>query len=74
AVWAVLNHPAPRRAGGALGVAVFGAVAGEPAAQGSFLHGLHLLGFVSAGLWLAAAVLAVVTVQRVRVKRLEPTR
>ncbi|OAP25229.1 MULTISPECIES: MFS transporter [Amycolatopsis] len=53
---------AARQAGGALGVAVFGAVAGEPAAHASFVHGLHLLGLGSAGLWLAAAVLAVVTV------------
>lgn len=53
---------AARQAGGALGVAVFGAVAGEPAAHASFVHGLHLLGFVSAGLWLAAAALAAATV------------
>lgn len=65
---------AARQAGGALGVAVFGAVAGEPGARASFVHGLHLLGFVSGGLWAMAALLAVVTVQRrVRGKRLEPT-
>ncbi|WP_116205404.1 MFS transporter [Amycolatopsis circi] len=64
---------AARQAGGALGVAVFGAVAGEPAAHASFVHGLHLLGFVSAGLWLGAAVLAAVTVRRAYGKRLAPT-
>ncbi|MGW7538722.1 MFS transporter [Amycolatopsis sp. NPDC054798] len=54
---------AARQAGGALGVAVFGAVAGEPAAHASFVHGLHLLGFASAGLWLAAAALTAATVR-----------
>ncbi|WP_020660621.1 MFS transporter [Amycolatopsis benzoatilytica] len=62
---------AARQAGGALGVAVFGAVAGEPAVRGAFEHGLHVLGFVSAGLWAAAAALAAVTVRgRDRGKRL----
>ncbi|WP_033292328.1 MFS transporter [Amycolatopsis jejuensis] len=51
-----------RQAGGALGVAVFGVVAGEPAAHERFVHGLHLLGIASAGLWVVAAILAAVTV------------
>jgi len=58
---------AARQAGGALGVAVFGAVAGEPAMRGQFEHGLHLLGAGSAGLWLGAAILAAATVRGRRV-------
>ncbi|QRP48778.1 MFS transporter [Amycolatopsis sp. FDAARGOS 1241] len=52
---------AARQAAGALGVAVFGAVAGDPAHAGTFVHGLHLLGAAAGALWLAAAVLAVRT-------------
>jgi DHA2 family methylenomycin A resistance protein-like MFS transporter len=55
-----------RQAGGALGVAVFGAVAGEPAARGEFVHGLHVLGVVAAALWLACAGLTWATQPRRR--------
>ncbi|MGW4485610.1 MFS transporter [Amycolatopsis sp. NPDC004368] len=55
---------AARQAAGALGVAVFGAVAGDPAQRDGFVHGLHTLGLVAAGLWVAAAALAVVTTGR----------
>ncbi|MBB4682815.1 MFS transporter [Amycolatopsis jiangsuensis] len=55
---------AARQAGGALGVAVFGAVTGEPDAPVRFVHGLHLLGSLAAGLWLAGVVLAVVCTRR----------
>jgi DHA2 family methylenomycin A resistance protein-like MFS transporter len=48
---------ASRQAFGALGVAVFGAVAGEPAQHAAFIGGLHVLGLLGAGLWLAAIVL-----------------
>ncbi|MFF4596520.1 MFS transporter [Amycolatopsis sp. NPDC001319] len=52
---------AARQAAGALGVAVFGAVAGDPTHRTTFAHGLHALGVLSAALWLAAAALAAVT-------------
>ncbi|MET7992444.1 MFS transporter [Amycolatopsis sp. NPDC005232] len=52
---------AARQAAGALGVAVFGAVAGDPANRPAFVHGLHTLGVIAAALWLAAAALAAVT-------------
>ncbi|GAA2756912.1 MFS transporter [Actinopolymorpha rutila] len=51
-----------RQSTGALGVAVFGAVAGSPAHVRAFLGGLHLLGPAAACVWLAAAVLTVATV------------
>jgi MFS transporter, DHA2 family, methylenomycin A resistance protein len=41
-----------RQAGGALGVAVLGAVAGEPGA--GFLGGLHEVGLIAGALWLVA--------------------
>ena len=43
-----------RQAGGALGVAVLGAVVGEPAAREQFATGLHAAGLIAAALWLAA--------------------
>ncbi len=43
-----------RQASGALGVAVFGAVAGEPAHQAAFTAGLHQLALAAAALWLVA--------------------
>ncbi|NVI86598.1 hypothetical protein HUX53_04740 [Actinomadura sp. BRA 177] len=45
-----------RQAGTALGVAVYGAVAG-PALRPAFTSGLHVLAWVSAALWLAALAL-----------------
>ncbi len=53
-----------RQAAGALGVAVFGAVAGSPARPLHFVAGLHRLGVLGAVLWLAAAALTVVTTRR----------
>lgn len=41
-----------RQAGGALGIAVLGAVAGEPGAR--FVAGLHVAGLIAGALWLAA--------------------
>jgi len=52
-----------RQAGTAAGVAVFGAVAGPTRPVGPFVAALHGLGGVAAGLWLLAAVLAVVTIE-----------
>lgn len=51
-----------RQACGALGIAVFGAIAGSPARPAAFVHGLHLAGILGAGLWLGAAALTAVMV------------
>lgn len=48
-----------RQTAGALGVAVFGAVAGEPADRTAFVGGLHVLGLAGAGLWLVAIAITV---------------
>jgi DHA2 family methylenomycin A resistance protein-like MFS transporter len=53
---------AARQAGGAIGVAACGALAGSPADPGRFLAGLHLAGLLVAGLYVLAAVVAVVLV------------
>jgi MFS transporter, DHA2 family, methylenomycin A resistance protein len=50
-----INNTA-RQAGGAVGIAAYGAVAGSPSAGSGFVTGLHLLGLATAGLFLAAAV------------------
>jgi DHA2 family methylenomycin A resistance protein-like MFS transporter len=47
-----------RQAGGAVGIAGFGALAGAPAARASFLSGLHAGALVAAGLYVVAAVAA----------------
>ena len=52
-----------RQAGGALGVAGFGAVLGSAHAAGGFVAHLHLLGLSSAALWLLAAALTLLTVR-----------
>lgn len=44
-----------RQAGGAIGIAAFGALAGSPARH-AFLSGFHLAALIAAGLFLAAAV------------------
>ncbi|WP_236570382.1 MFS transporter [Streptomyces mexicanus] len=46
-----------RQTGGAIGIAVAGAVAGQPAHQGHFLRGFHTLALGSAGLYAAGTVL-----------------
>lgn len=53
-----INNTA-RQAGTALGVAVFGAIAGNPGNTEHFIAALRDLGIVSALLWLAVVVLAV---------------
>ena len=53
-----------RQAAGALAVAVYGAVAGTPSNGAAFTSGLHALGVVGAGTWLAALVLTALTVDR----------
>jgi DHA2 family methylenomycin A resistance protein-like MFS transporter len=53
-----------RQAGGAVGVAVYGAIAGRPEATRSFVAGLHAGGLVTAGTFvLAAAVTALFVVR-----------
>lgn len=47
-----------RQAAGAIGVAIFGAVAGTPADARAFTGGLHVIAPAAAALWLAAAALA----------------
>ena len=46
-----------RQVGTATGVAVFGAIAGSPAAAGEFTYRIHVLGIVAAVLWLIALTL-----------------
>lgn len=49
-----------RQTGGAIGIAVAGAVAGSPRDEGRFLRGFHTVAVGSAGLYGVAAVVAVV--------------
>jgi MFS transporter, DHA2 family, methylenomycin A resistance protein len=53
---AAVNNTA-RQAGGAIGIAASGAVAGSPARAG-FVHGFHGVALGAAGLYVAAAALA----------------
>ena len=53
-----------RQAFGAIGVALFGALAGSPDSIGSFLTGLHAAALVGAGLWLVGIVLTLTLVGR----------
>jgi DHA2 family methylenomycin A resistance protein-like MFS transporter len=53
-------NTAARQTGTALGVAVFGAIAGSPQSPARFVAGLHHLAAVGALLWLAAAALTAV--------------
>jgi DHA2 family methylenomycin A resistance protein-like MFS transporter len=55
-----------RQAGGALGVAVFGALAGEPSRASAFVGGLHVIGVIGAALWFAAVALTVYSVRAVK--------
>lgn len=52
-----------RQACGAIGVALFGALAGSPSSVGSFLGGLHAAALVGAGLWIIAIVLTLTLVE-----------
>ena len=45
-----------RQAGGVIGIAAYGAIAGQPAHTGHFLSGLHITGLITAGLFVLAAV------------------
>jgi MFS transporter, DHA2 family, methylenomycin A resistance protein len=54
---AAVNNTA-RQAGGAIGIAAFGALAGAPAAQDRFVMGLHAGALTAAALYLLAALAA----------------
>jgi MFS transporter, DHA2 family, methylenomycin A resistance protein len=58
-----INNTA-RQTGTALGVAVFGAVAGGPAAAGTFVHEVHVLAGFGAAVWLAVAGLVARSLRR----------
>jgi DHA2 family methylenomycin A resistance protein-like MFS transporter len=53
-----------RQAAGAIGVALFGALAGTPSAVGSFLEGLHTAVLLGAGLWVGGIMLTLTLVGR----------
>jgi DHA2 family methylenomycin A resistance protein-like MFS transporter len=53
-----------RRAGGAIGIAVYGAIAGEPSNASRFLAGLHLTGIITAGLFVAGALISLFFIPR----------
>jgi DHA2 family methylenomycin A resistance protein-like MFS transporter len=53
-----------RQAGGAIGIAAFGALAGQPG-SGGFISGFHTAAVIAAGLYSAAAIaIATLTLQR----------
>lgn len=58
-----INNTA-RQTGTALGVAVFGAVAGATAVPAAFVHGVHVLAGLGAAGWLAVVVLVARSVRR----------
>jgi DHA2 family methylenomycin A resistance protein-like MFS transporter len=49
-----------RQAGGAIGIAAFGAIAGAPADGHSFVRGMHAAALVATGMYVAAAVASAV--------------
>lgn len=53
-----------RQAGGAIGVAVLGAIAGSPAHAESFVSGVHVIAILCAALWLAASIVTWLVVPR----------
>ena len=48
-----------RQAAGAIGIAVFGVIAGNPGSADRFVAGLHVLAVLSAALWVAAMALTI---------------
>ena len=54
-----------RQAGGAIGIAAFGAVAGKPGAPG-FVGGLHTVALITAALYLAASAASLTALPRAR--------
>lgn len=51
-----------RQAGGSIGIAAYGAVAGAPVHAGNFVDGLHITGLATAALWVLAALASVLLV------------
>ena len=51
-----VNNTARQAGRRAIGIAAFGAIAGQPAQTGHFLSGLHITGLITAGLFVLAAV------------------
>lgn len=49
-----------RQAGGAIGIATFGAIAGRPGPDGHFITGLHVSGLITAALFVSAAAATVI--------------
>jgi DHA2 family methylenomycin A resistance protein-like MFS transporter len=52
---AAVNNTA-RQAGGAIGIAAFGAIAGSAASTRSFVSGMHTSALIAVGLWVIASV------------------
>lgn len=55
-----------RQAVGAVGIAVYGSIAGSSAGSADFVRGLHTLGLLGAGLWLVALLITWLTVGSLR--------
>jgi MFS transporter, DHA2 family, methylenomycin A resistance protein len=53
-----------RQAGGAIGIAAFGSLAGAPSSHAGFVSGMHNAAALGAGLYLTAALLAVIALPR----------
>lgn len=53
---------AARQAAGAIGIALYGAVAGNPAQTEQFTRGLRVLGLTASALWIAALALTWITI------------
>jgi MFS transporter, DHA2 family, methylenomycin A resistance protein len=53
-----------RQAGGAIGIAAFGSVAGMPSSRAGFVSGTHTAALLGAGLYVGAAVLTAVVLPR----------
>ncbi|WP_185448741.1 hypothetical protein [Kribbella qitaiheensis] len=55
-----------RQAVGALGIALYGGIAGTPATGRGFVHGLHQLAWIGGGLWLFAVLVTWLTIRSAR--------
>lgn len=53
-----------RQAAGALGIAVYGSIVGNPADPSAFISGTHTLAIIGATLWTAALIVAVATIPK----------
>jgi MFS transporter, DHA2 family, methylenomycin A resistance protein len=55
-----------RQAGGALGIAAFGALAGSASHRGAFVAGLHTDALITVGLWLTASLATLALIPQIR--------